>query len=42
MVADETKTNKANKADKANVAIEANDTVEAIGASAVAEANDVK
>ena len=42
MVADKTKNNKADKADKANVAIEADDTNEAVGASAVAEANDVR
>ena len=42
MVADETKNNKANKADKANVAIEADDTNEAVGASAVAESYDVR
>ncbi len=41
MVADKTKNNKADKADKANVAIEADDTNEAVGATVVAEANDV-
>jgi len=42
LVADKTKNNKANKADKANVAIEADDTNEAVGASAVAETNDFR